>query len=124
MNRKEIINYLKKYNFDPKKYIVISGAAMVLYGFREETSDIDIAVTKDYKKKLLKEYKCFLENIESDSYMIDDIINFGDNYYKRRREYIEGFPVQKVMDLIDLKRKLNRAKDKKDLKLIFEKMGL
>ena len=124
MNRKEIINYLKKYNFNPKKYIVISGAAMVLYGFKDDTPDIDIAVTKEYKKELLKKYNCVLENIENDSYMIDDVINFGENFYKRRREYIEGFPVMKPMDIVDLKRKLNRAKDKKDLKLIFDKIGL
>ena len=124
MNRKEIINYLKKYNFNPKKYIVISGAAMVLYGFKDDTPDIDIAVTKEYKKELLKKYTCVLENIENDSYMIDDVINFGENFYKRRREYIEGFPVMKPMDIVDLKRKLNRAKDKKDLKLIFDKIGL
>ena len=124
MNKKEIINYLKKYNFNPKKYIVISGAAMVLYGFKDDTPDIDIAVTKEYKKELLKNYNCVLENVETDSYMIDDVINFGENFYKRRREYIEGFPVMKPMDIVDLKRKLNRAKDKKDLKLIFDKIGL
>ena len=42
--------------------------------------------------------------------------------YKRRREYIEGFPVSTIEDLIDLKVKLNRAKDRKDLKLIFKYM--
>ena len=124
MNRKEIINYLKKYNFNTKKDIVISRAAMVLYGFKDDTPDIDIAVTKEYKKELLKNYNCVLENVETDSYMIDDVINFGENFYKRRREYIEGFPVMKPMDIVDLKRKLNRAKDKKDLKIIFDKIGL
>lgn len=119
MNRKEILNELKKYNFNPKKYIVISGAAMVLYGFKEDTPDIDIATTKEYKKELLKKYDCVLENIEKDAYLIDDTINFGCNYYKRRHEYVEGFPVQRIEDLIELKRKLNRNKDKKDLRLIF-----
>ena len=122
MNRKEIIKELKKYNLDPKKYIVISGAAMVLYGFKDETPDIDIGVTKEYKKELLKKFDCVLENPETDSYIIDDTLNFGANYYKRRREYIEGFPVMLVEDIIELKRKLNRTKDKKDLKIIFEHM--
>lgn len=120
MNRKDIIRELKKYNFNPKKYIVTSGAAMVLYGFKDETTDIDIATTKEYKKELLKKYNCKLENIEKDAYMIDDVVNFEANYYKRRREYIEGFPVMQVMDIIMLKQKLNRPKDRKDLKLIFD----
>ena len=47
MNREEIINELKKYNFDIKRYIVISSAAMVLYGIKDETPDIDISITDD-----------------------------------------------------------------------------
>lgn len=122
MNRKEIISELKKYKLNPKKYLIISGAAMVLYGFKEDTPDIDIAVTKDYKKELLSKYDCVLENPEVDAYIIDDTLNFAANYYKRRREYIEGFPVMTVEDLIFLKQKLNRKKDKIDLKLIFNHM--
>ena len=95
---------------------------MVLYGFKEDTPDIDIAVTKDYKKELLSKYDCVLENPEVDAYIIDDTLNFAANYYKRRREYIEGFPVMTVEDLIFLKQKLNRKKDKIDLKLIFNHM--
>ena len=48
MNKREIIEKLKKYNFDFSKYIVISGAAMVIHDVKEETSDIDIAVSDDY----------------------------------------------------------------------------
>ena len=47
MNRKEIIEKLKQYNFDKSNYIVISGAAMVLLGIKDKTSDIDIATTQD-----------------------------------------------------------------------------
>ncbi len=122
MNRKDIIKYLKKYNFNPKKYLVINGAAMVLYGFKEETPNIDIATTKEYKTELLKTYNCVLENMENDTYLIDDIISFGNNNYKRNKEYIECFPVIKLTDLILLKQKLNRPKDKRDLKIIFDKL--
>ncbi len=125
MNREEILKILKKYNLDAKKYVVISGAAMVLYGFKDETPDIDIAVTKSYYKELLEKYDCVLENIDKNgnkAYLIDDTINFGINYYSRSKEYIEKIPVQRLKDLISLKQKLNRKKDREDLKLIFEKM--
>ena len=122
MNRKDIIKYLKKYNFNPKKYLVIGGAAMVLYGFKDETRDINIATTKEYKKELIKNYNSVIEDLENDTYMIDDTISFGSNNYKRRKEYIEGFPVIEVVDLIFMKKKLNRPKDRKDLKIIFDKL--
>ena len=123
MNREYIINKLKEYNFDPNEYIVISGAAMVLYGFKEKTHDIDISCTKRYTNKLLKNYDCTLEYEHSDgnkAYMIDNIVNFGPNYYSKNKNYIEGIPVQRVEDIIKLKKSLNREKDLKDLELIYK----
>ena len=76
MNKKEIIKILKKYNFDNKKYIVISGASMVLQGVKNNTNDIDIAVTKDYYDYLLKYFKCSFDKINiygHKVYFIDNI---------------------------------------------------
>ena len=122
MKRNEIIEVLKKYSLDLKRYVVISGAAMVIYGFKEETGDIDIAVTKDYEEELLKNYNAVLENVDpngNNAYMINDIINFGSNYYSNEREYVDGIPVQRVEDIIKLKKMLNRDKDIKDLESIY-----
>ena len=121
MNREEIIQKLKEYKLDINEYIVISGAAMVLYGFKEETRDIDISTTLEYKKYLLDHFNCELENKESDAYMIDNILNFGINYYSEDKIFIDGIPTQKVEDIIKLKKFLNRDKDKKDLQLIYKK---
>lgn len=123
MNKEEIIKILKKYNFNDKRYIVISGAAMVLYGLKEKTGDIDIAVDDDYYNFLLKEYKCTFERINEYNkkiYFIDDIINFGVTYYSENKTYISSIPVQTKEDLIKLKVNLNREKDKRDIEIIRE----
>ena len=54
MNKEDIINTLNKYNLDSHKYIVLSGAAMVMLGIKDKTHDIDIAVTPDYYEYLKK----------------------------------------------------------------------
>ena len=126
MNREDIIKKLKEYKFDVENYIVISGAAMVLYGFKDDTRDIDISCSERYTNKLLESYDCELEYEYSDgskAYMIDDIINFGSNYYSNERDYIEGIPVQRVEDIIKLKKKLNREKDLKDLEAIYNHLN-
>ena len=46
-NKEDILNILKEYDFDSRKYIVISGAALVLRGIKETTTDIDIAVNDE-----------------------------------------------------------------------------
>lgn len=120
MNKEEIINILNKYNFDNKKYIVISGAAMVIHGVKDKTDDIDIAVSEEYYEYLLNHYDCVFETVNKCNhivYFIDNIINFGIDYFTKP-EYIDNIPVQSLNDIIKLKEGLNRDKDKKDIELI------
>lgn len=120
MNKEEIISILKKYNFDSSQYIIISGAAMVIHGVKSTTNDIDIAVTYEYFEYLLNNYKCEFEKINPYGhkiYFIDNIINFGVDYYTKPI-YIDGLPVQTIDDIIKLKESLGRDKDKKDIKLL------
>lgn len=121
MNKKQILNTLKKYNLDTSKYIVISGASLVLQDIKEEATDIDIAVTKDYYEFLKNEYNCEIEK-ENDGvtvYYIDRVINFSTNYYDEKEVIMyEGFRIQSLEGIRNLKRKLNREKDIKDINLI------
>ena len=123
MNKKGIIDTLKKYNFDSTKYIVISSAAMVLLGIKDTTKDIDIAVSDDYYEYLLKNYNCKFESINEYGkkvYFIHDIINFSSTYYKNNRLIIEEIPIQTANDILELKLFLKREKDYKDIELIKE----
>lgn len=121
MNKEEIIKILNKYNFDCDKYMIISSAALVLYGIKEKTKDIDIAVTKEYCDYLLKNFDCIFERVNEGNnvYYIDNIINFAINYYNKEESIIfENLPIQKIDSIKKLKEKLHREKDIKDIKLI------
>ena len=121
MNKEEIICILKKYKLEKDKYVVISGACMVLYGIKDFTSDIDISVTKEYYNKLLREHNCSFERINEYGekiYFIDNIINFGTAYYTNHINYIDDIPVTDLDELIKLKKFLNRDKDKIDIEKI------
>lgn len=123
MNKSQILEKLKKYNFDKNQYLVISSAAMVILGIKEETSDIDIAVTESYYKYLLKNKDCVFERVNEygiSCYLIDEIINFATTYYDINKIFIEDIPVQQPKKILELKRSLNREKDKKDINLIKE----
>ncbi len=125
MNKREIIEKVKKYNFDFSKYIVISGAAMVIRDVKEETSDIDIAVSDDYYLFLLKNYMCIFDRINQYNnkvYYIDDVINFAQSYYNCNYTIVEGIRVQELEDIKKLKENLNRKKNINDIKLLNKKM--
>lgn len=121
MNKEKILNLLNKYQFPQNEFIIISGAAMVLLGIKEETRDIDIAVSSKMFQKLLEKYPCKFEKIDQFNnkiYFIDDIINFGRNYFDVDYLIYQNYQVQTPQAIKVLKKNLNRTKDQKDIALI------
>ncbi len=117
----DIIRILHEYNLDPSRYAVVTGAAMVLYGMKEFTRDIDISVREDYYRELLSRYKCSFErvnNFDECIFFIDDIINFGTTYYSNEIRVVDGIPVINEERLIQIKKFLKRGKDIEELKNI------
>lgn len=122
MNKQKIIKFLEQYNLDKNEYYILSGASLVLQNIKENTNDIDIAVTKKLEQYLLKNYECCIEKITDDNvkvYFIDNILNFSTNLYNSQEIIMyENYPVQSLESIIKLKRKFNRDKDINDIKLI------
>ena len=121
MNRNDIIEKLKMFPYDSKDYWVITGAAMVLYGIREVTHDIDMGCTADMADKLEK--AGYLYKITSDGnrrFKIGDDIEVFENWLFDKVVTVEGIPVISVKGLMEMKQKLGREKDKRDIKLIEE----
>lgn len=123
INKEQILKILKKYNFNSQDYIIISGAALVLQNVKEFTSDIDITVSDKLYNTLLKKYNCTFEKSINNynCYFIDNIINFSNHYYDEI-EAIEllGYKVQTIDSILELKKNLNRSKDKNDIQSIMD----
>lgn len=121
MNKEEILTLLNRYPLPKEEFIIISGAAMVLLGIKKETNDIDIAVSSRLFKRMLEQYDCKFEKTDQFNnkiYFIDDIINFGQNYYDVDYLIYQKYQVQTPQAIKVLKKNLNRAKDQKDIALI------
>ncbi len=120
MNKEEIFKTLEHYNFNKDQILILSGASMVVNNIKETTNDIDIAVSKEYEKELLKKYNCKLTKQFTNHkvYSIDNIIEFSTNYYDFAYDIKNGFKFQKPKEILKLKQNLNRDKDKKDMTLI------
>ena len=116
MTKKDIIETLNNYNLDKDKFIIISGAALVLQNFSNQTHDIDIWVSKDYYEHLLSNFNCKFDRInefENKAFMIDDVINFSFDFCPKNYVYINGYKVASLRDCYNVKKFLNRDKDKK-----------
>lgn len=115
MNKEEILNELHKSNLDKNRFVIISGAALVLSDVIDETLDIDLACDKDLYDALdwiesigsagkkIKSHKCF---------------EISDNFYDNNMKFdvIEGYKLMTLKDILKIKKQLNREKDKEIIK--------
>jgi len=126
MNKEEVLKTLDTYNFDKKEILILSGASMVVNEMKDTTNDIDIAVSKEYEKKLLKKYNCKLKETKNDYnvYSIDNVIEFSTCYYDFSYDIINEYKFQKPSEILKLKESLNRGKDENDIKLIKNHLAL
>ena len=122
MKKKDIINRVNRLNFNREDYWLVSGAVMVLHGFREETNDIDMGCTPRLADMLEKEYPVEFSQDEKRCFRIAEDIEVFEDWLEGTVEYLEDIPVISIDGLLTMKRKLGRAKDLKDIELIEKRL--
>lgn len=120
MNKEEILQTLKDYNFNKEEILIISGASMVINNIKEKTNDIDIAVSKEYEKILIDKYGAKIKQKfdNYNVYTIDKKIDFSAHYYNNEYDIKYGYKIQKPKEILKIKQQFKREKDIKDIELI------
>ena len=119
MNRTEIIERLSVFPYDASEYWLITGGAMVLYGIREETSDIDLGCTVRLADRL--EADGYLHAITANGkrwFKVGSDIELFEDWLYDTITLVDGIPVISIQGLIDMKRGLGREKDAREVELI------
>lgn len=122
LDKKQIIARLEELHLDDTKYWLITGGAMVLYGLREQTSDIDLGCTSDLAD-LLQQEGFPVERMSDGTrkIVVAEDVEIFENWLEDKVERFEGVPVISIRGLIEMKRALGREKDFRDIQLILEK---
>lgn len=119
MNKTEIIEKLRAFPYDSSQYWVITGGAMVLYGIRDEATDIDLGCTSEMANRL--ESEGFLHKITPDGnrwFKLGGDIEVFENWLCDKADSVEGIPVISLCGLLEMKKSLGRPKDRADAELI------
>lgn len=119
MKKRDILVRLEELGFDRNDYWVITGSAMVLYGIRENTHDIDLGCTSALADRL--EQQGFPTSRMEDGtrkITIGDDIEIFENWIYGTVQDADGVPVISLDGLIGMKRALGREKDLRDIRLI------
>ncbi|MBR5231108.1 MAG: hypothetical protein IKW00_02540 [Clostridia bacterium] len=119
MNRTEILNALAQLDFDKREYWVITGGAMVLYGLRDKTHDIDLGCTKKLADALEKAGCPVHRNADGSRHItFNEDVELLENWLFDKVDTVEGFPVISMQGLLEMKKNLGREKDLRDVALI------
>lgn len=119
MERADILARLRALPYDPSEYWVITGGAMVLYGLRERTHDIDLGCTPRLADLLQAEGNS--PKITADGnrwFQLSEDLEVFENWLYDQVVPVDGVPVISLAGLLAMKQALGREKDQRDIRLI------
>ncbi len=137
LNREDIINKLQNIDIPKENFIIVTGAALVLQGVKEFTSDIDLICSENYFNEIINEVVCehfgerYIEGNNGNGsvrtfddgtlcFQIDKDIEIFYNFVVKDIVFINGFKVASLNDIKAHKLSLGREKDYKDILMINE----
>ena len=115
MNRQEFIEKLESFGFPKSEYMILSGGSMLLRGLREQTADFDLCVSKELAAKLDLEH---CPKDEKGCYAPFEDVQMTANLGERPFDLVDGFQCETLESVLELKLRLNRPKDQRDIEVI------
>lgn len=118
-DKKSLLQKLEQMNLDRTQYWLITGGAMVLYGAKEQTADIDLGCTSQLADQLHREGRP-IERMPDGTRRIvyEEQVEIFENWLEDQVVLWEGVPVISLKGLITMKQKLGRKKDFCDITLL------
>lgn len=119
MRKADIVKRLNALGFNQADYWVITGSAMVLYGLREQTHDIDLGCTTALADRLEAQGTPVEYRADgSRKLTIGGDVELFENWLFDTVQLLDGIPVISLKGLSEMKTRLGREKDLRDLRLI------
>lgn len=101
MIRSEIIKIIGEVLGNKEGFWLITGAAMVMYGIKLNTTDIDIGCTENFFRELQSNgYSVIKKNGYPNRIQINDFIEVLEGIEVTDIKYIEGIPVCTITDIV------------------------
>ena len=124
MNKNDILEQLNAFPYGHSGYWIVAGGAMVLYGIREETADIDLGCTPKLAD-LLERDGYLVRRTESGNryFRYGDHIEISENWLYDTFTEVEGIQTISIKGLLEMKHYLGRDKDLRDIELIHKFMA-
>ncbi len=119
MNKQEYIKRLNSLGLDKKRFCIISGGVMLLYGLKESTEDIDIKMRPDYFDEIKGRFPVRKSSKYDYLYELNDFCEVAVlDYQDSDIRIVDGYPVESLELQLEWMLSQNREKDKEKIKII------
>ena len=116
MTRADIIQRFHSLALPADACWLVTGGAMVLYGLRAATEDIDLGCTAPLADRLEREgYPTRLLADGTRRITLCEDVELFEEWLYDRIEQVGGIPVISLRGLLEMKRRLGREKDREDI---------
>ena len=117
MTRADILERLRALDWPADEYWLVAGGAMVMYGLRPETHDLDLGCTTARADALEAAGVPFEEMSDGSGrrFTVSGDVEAFENWLMDRVELVDGVPVVSLQGLREMKRALGREKDLRDV---------
>lgn len=117
MDKKEFIAALEELGWPKEEYVILSGGSLLLRGLRETTADVDLSMTK----RLAREINLYdAPQDEKGYYSPREEVQVLDDFEGTEFDIVDGYQCESLESILELKRRLMRPKDLKDIEKIEE----
>ena len=124
MDKRQLIEEMRLLPFEKDDYWLAAGGAMVLYGFKEQTRDIDLGCSRHLADILEQQgYETIFLEDGLRRIIYNNTIEIFELWIKDSVVMVEDIPVVSVKGLIELQKDLGREKDYRDIELINQRIG-
>ena len=117
MTRADILERLRALDWPTDEYWLVAGGAMVMYGLRPETHDLDLGCTTARADALAAAGVPYKEMEDGSGrwFSVSGDVEAFENWLMDRVELVDGVPVVSLNGLREMKRALGREKDLRDV---------
>lgn len=125
MDKKQLVEKMRSLPFNKSDYWLAAGGAMVLYGFKDQTQDIDLGCSKHLADVLEQQgYETVLLQDGLRRIIYESTIEIFELWLKDAVVMVEDIPVVSVKGLIEMKKDLGREKDYRDIDVIYNHINI
>lgn len=110
MEKKELVELIESVKIDKKEFVILSTAVLLLRGIVDTAKDLDIAVTKKGLEQLKENYNLIPKDKEW--YKVNDMIECIQDDMKGKKELVDKYYLQDIVDYLKFLESSERQKDK------------